>query len=216
VAALEPRTVLLTGFEPFGGAMVNPSADAVTIAGRRWAGPERLVTAVLPVAFERSADAITALIAEHDPAVVIATGLAAGRSAVSIERIAVNLIDARIPDADGAQPVDVPSMPSAASAAMSTLPVKAIAGRIRAAGIPVELSLSAGLYVCNHVFMHAAAWAPGRGARAGFVHLPWGLGQAPDGEPELSVGTMAEALMIALRVALDADHDPATPSGPIS
>lgn len=211
-----PRTVLLTGFEPFDGASANPSADAVAAVARAWPGPERLVAAVLPVAFDRGAAAITALIAEHEPAVVIATGLAGGRAAVSVERVAVNLIDARIPDADGVQPVDVPCMPGGASAALSTLPVKAIAAAVSATGVPVELSLSAGLYVCNHVFMHVAAWAADHGTRAGFIHLPWGRGQAPGGEPELPVELMAEALAIALRVALDADRDLTTPAGPIA
>ena len=210
------RTVLLTGFEPFAGADVNPSAEAIALVADRWLGSETLVSAVLPVAFDRSVAALDALLAEHAPDVVIATGLAGGRAAISLERVAVNLIDARIPDADGAQPVDVPSLVGGTSAAFSSLPVKAIVAAIDAAGIPVELSLSAGLYVCNHVFMHAAAWADARASRAGFIHLPWGVGQAPAGEPELPIEQMAEALAIAIRVALDAADDLHTPSGPIA
>ena len=210
------RTVLLTGFEPFDGAEVNPSAEAVALVTEHWRGPETLVTAVLPVAFGRSTMTLDALLAEHSPDVVIATGLAGGRAAISLERVAVNLIDARIPDADGAQPVDEPSVPGGAPAGMSSLPVKAIAAVIGAAGIPVELSLSAGLYVCNHVFMHLTAWADARDARAGFIHLPWGAGEAPAGEPELAVERMAEALAIAVRVSLDVPTDLRTPSGPIA
>lgn len=211
-----PRTVLLTGFEPFAGAADNPSRDAVARVAEIWPGPERLVTAVLPVAFDRSTSALADLITEHEPHVVIATGLAGGRAAISVERVAVNLIDARIPDADGAQPVDVPSLPGAAAGALSTLPVKAVVETIRRAGIPVELSLSAGLYVCNHVFMHAAAWAASTGSRAGFIHLPWGTGQAPVGGPELPIESMAEAIVIALRTSLDTVDDLREPSGPIA
>lgn len=210
------RTVLLTGFEPFAGASVNPSAEAVALVAEHWDGTETLVTAVLPVAFGRSTTTLAALLAEHAPDVVIATGLAGGRTAISLERVAVNLIDARIPDADGAQPIDEPSLPGGAPAGMSSLPVKAIVAAIGAAGVPVELSLSAGLYVCNHVFMHLTAWADARGARAGFIHLPWGTGEAPYGEPELPVEQMAEALAIAVRVSLDVATDVRTPSGPIA
>ena len=208
--------MLLTGFEPFDGAVANPSQAAVELVASTWSGPEVLVVEVLPVAFDRSASRISALLAEHEPAVVIATGLAGGRAAVSLERVAANLIDARIPDADGAQPVDAPSLPGAIGGAVTSLPVKVIARDIAAAGIPVELSLSAGLYVCNHVFMHVAAWAAPRRARAGFIHLPWGSGPAPAGEPELPIEAMAEALRIALRVSLDAPSDLSIPVAPTS
>ena len=101
------HTVLLTGFEPFADDPTNPSGDAVRLVADAWTGPERLVTAVLPVAFAAAAEALRALIDEHSPGLVIATGLAGGRTSVTPERVAINLIDARIPDNDGAQPSDV-------------------------------------------------------------------------------------------------------------
>jgi pyroglutamyl-peptidase len=208
--------VLLTGFEPFDGAETNPSQDVIAVVSESWTGPERLITAVLPVSFDRSAAALADLLAEHEPDVVIATGLAGGRTAVSVERIAVNLIDARIPDADGVHPVNAQSINAGDLAALSTLPVKAIHAAIDEAGIPVELSLSAGLYVCNHVFMHLTAWAGARAARAGFIHLPWAIGQASAGEPELPIEQLVEALRIAVRVSLDTPSDLSVPSGPIA
>ncbi len=195
-------TVLLTGFEPFAGDAHNPSGAAVSIVGARWQGPDRLVPAVLPVTFAGAAASLARLIAQHDPDIVVATGLAGGRDAVSVERVAVNLQDARIPDNDGVQPLDVPSVDGAAAAVFTTLPAKAIVTAIRDAGIPAELSLSAGSFVCNHIFYHAVHAAAGTARRAGFIHVPWASGQAPAGEPEMALDDIAQALEIAVRTTL--------------
>lgn len=200
-------TVLLTGFEPFGGDVANPSGAAVGMVAERWSGPEVLITAVLPVTFAGAAERLRALIAEHRPDVVIATGLAGGRAAIGVERVAVNLIDARIPDNAGEQPVDVPSVPGAPSAHFATLPVKAIAQRISAAGIPAEVSYSAGTFVCNHVFFTALETTASR-TRAGFVHVPWSAEHAPVRDaPFLPLSDIARALEIAVRVSLEVEAD---------
>lgn len=205
-------TVLLTGFEPFGGDAVNPSGDAVRAVGDSWHGPGTLVTEILPVTFAGAASRLRELIAQHHPEVVIAAGLASGRAAVGVERVAVNLADARIPDNEGAQPIDEPCVPGAAAAAFATLPVKAIARAMQDAGIPAEVSHTAGTFVCNHVFFTALdAAAPG--TRAGFVHVPWATGQAPAGEPELPPAMLADALRIAVRVSLATSADVAAPGG---
>ena len=140
-------TILLTGFEPFGGDSRNPSGDAVLAVDAGWSGPHTLVAAVLPVTFDGAGAELVRLIDEHSPEIVLATGLAGNRSVVSVERIGVNLIDARIPDNVGAQPIDAPSIAGAPAAYFSTLPVKAIARDIAAAGIPSEVSHSAGTFV---------------------------------------------------------------------
>lgn len=196
-------TVLLTGFEPFGGDAVNPSGDAVRAVAAGWEGPEELITAVLPVTFDGSAARLRELISAHRPDVVIATGLAGGRAAVGVERIAVNLADARIPDNAGAQPIDQPCVAGAPAGAFSTLPVKAIAAAIRDAGIPAEVSHSAGTFVCNHVFFVTLDAVDAR-VLAGFLHVPWATGQAPAGQPELPPAQIAAALRVAIRTALDA------------
>ena len=205
--------MLLTGFEPFGDDAVNPSGEAVRMAAGRWPGPETLVTAVLPVTFEGSATRLGELLSEHRPDVVIASGLAGGRGAIGVERIAVNLLDARIPDNDGAQPVDVPSIPGAPAAHFATLPVKEIARRISAAGIPAEVSHSAGTFVCNHVFFTALeAVAPG--IRAGFVHVPWSAEHAPSpGTAALPLADIVRALEITVRTSLDLTEDASIPAG---
>jgi len=200
-------TVLLTGFEPFGGDAVNPSGDAVRTVGRTWDGPESLVVEVLPVTFMGAAERLRGLIDLHRPNVVIAVGLAGGRAAVGVERIAVNLADARIPDNAGAQPIDEPSIAGAPAASFATLPVKAIAAAIRSAGIPAEVSHTAGTFVCNHVFFTALDAVPA-GVPAGFLHVPWAAGQAPasagrERAPELPAADLAEAVRIAIRTTLD-------------
>lgn len=196
-------TVLLTGFVPFAGDVHNPSGEAVELVASRWDGPERLVTKVLPVSFAEAASAMETLIAEYDPDVVIATGLAGGRNAISVERIAVNLQDARIPDNAGAQPVDTEIVPGGDAAHFTSLPAKEIVAAVQAAGIPAEISLSAGAFVCNDVFYRISAWAGANGRRAGFIHLPWASGQAPGGEPELPLDDIARALLIAVRTTLE-------------
>lgn len=172
-----PRRILVTGFEPFGGDDFNPSMqlarvlDGETIAGHRVTGR------VLPVAFGDAIRALNDAIDEVEPALVLAMGLAAGRACLSFERVAINLVDAPIADNAGAQPVDGRVMPSTRDAWFTNLPVKAMAQAARAAGVPAELSLTAGTYVCNAVFFAlmarvAHARRRGRVLRAGFVHVP--------------------------------------------
>lgn len=209
-------TVLLCGFEPFGTDAVNPSGDAVRDVAARWRGPEQLVVEVLPVTFAGAAARLAELLDEHDPDTVVCTGLAGGRSRISVERVGVNLIDARIADNDGDQPVDVRSLPGGPPAVFSSLPVKAIVRDASALGIPIETSLSAGSFVCNHVLVHAGAWADAHGRRAGFIHVPWAAGQAPGGEPELPLETIVRALEVAIRTSLDVSVDIAVPGGTIS
>lgn len=207
--------MLLTGFEPFGGDASNPSGEAVHLVAERWDGPEELVTAVLPVAFADATERMRRLIAEHRPDVIVATGLAGNRGAVTPERVAINLADARIPDNAGAQPVDAPVEADGPAAYLATLPVKAIAAAMADAGIPAAVSYSAGTFVCNAT-MYAALAASGAGVRAGFVHVPWATDAAPEGAPALPLGDIVRALEVAVRVALDTPDDLPVPAGTIS
>jgi pyroglutamyl-peptidase len=167
------HAVLLTAFEPFGGAADNPSMSVVARVAAAWTRPERLHSEVLPVAYERADRRLVELLEEIEPAVVVGVGLAAGRARPSLERLAVNLRDAAIPDNDGAQPVDAPVIPGGPLAVPTSLPVRASVIRLQAAGHDVELSMTAGTFVCNAVFYRVATWANLRPARrAGFVHVP--------------------------------------------
>lgn len=210
----EREVVLLTGFEPFGGDESNPSGDAVERIAASWNGDAELITAVLPVTFAGAAAAMRELIETHRPSIVIATGLAGGRTAISVERVAVNLIDARIPDNDGAQPIDEPSVPGAPAGAFATLPVKSIAAAIRGAGIPAEVSHTAGTFVCNHVFFTVLQAVPSD-VRAGFIHVPWATEGAPTGQPALPLDDIAAALRIAIYTTLVGADDGGMPGGAI-
>lgn len=165
--------VLVTGFEPFGGDAFNASLEAVRRLPAR-IGPLEIATAGLPTSYQRALSALEAAIVTAAPSIVLCVGQAGERSALCIERVAVNVQDARIPDNDGLQPVDTPVIPGGPAAYLSTLPVRAAVAALHAAELRAEISMSAGTFVCNHVFyglMHLAAQR-GRPFRGGFLHVP--------------------------------------------
>lgn len=198
--------VLLTGFEPFAGEAINPSQELVrALAGRTIAG-HRLHGAALPVAFASAGTALAAAIARTRPVLVLALGQAGGRARISLERVAINLVDARIADNDGAQPIDQPVLAGAPAAYFSTLPVKAMLAALQAAGIPAELSFSAGSFVCNAVFftlLHQLA-RHHPGVRGGFIHIPYLPAQAAAhaGAASMDLDTLTRGLGIAIETAL--------------
>lgn len=201
--------VLLTGFEPFGGEQDNPSLEiARALHGTRIAG-HRIVGAVLPTAFATSLSALDALLARHRPALVVALGQAGGSAGISLERIAVNLIDARIADNAGAQPVDVPVIRDAPAAYFSTLPLKAMLQRLHAAGLPAALSQSAGTFVCNQVFFALSHRLQETRTRGGFIHVPYLPAQAArhDGAASMELDDMVAAIRLCLETALTTDGD---------
>ncbi|NUT92711.1 MAG: pyroglutamyl-peptidase I [Saccharothrix sp.] len=204
--------VVLTGFEPFGGDHTNPSWDAVQQVIPT--GYE-LVTAELPCSFEQSIPALRALVVEHRPDVVICVGQAGGRSAITPERVAINLDDARIPDNAGFQPIDEPVVPDGPAAYFTTLPVKACVAALREAGIPAAVSHTAGTFVCNHIFyglMHLVA-TEHPNTRAGFVHVPYAPDQGHTDAPSLPIPTMAEALAKIITTTLTTQTDLPTTAG---
>jgi pyroglutamyl-peptidase len=183
-------TTLLTGFAPFDGAALNSSWEAVT----RVRGIPGLITAELPVEFGRASELLAELIAAHRPDVVIAVGLAGDRRTITPEKVAINVEDARIPDNAGAQPVDRPVVAGGPDAYFSGLPVAAIAEAVRAAGVPSEVSLSAGTFVCNSLMYRLMHEAPA-GVVAGFIHVP--------SEAVMDVDTIARGLEIAVATTVD-------------
>ena len=195
--------ILLAGFEPFGGHPLNPSWLIAAALHRRQIAGHRVLAAQLPTVFGASLARLHALLDQHRPALVVCLGLAAGRSALSIERVAINVNDARIPDNAGAQPVDTPVVAEAPAAYFSTLPIKAMRQAMADAGVPAEISQTAGTFVCNHVFyglMHRLATGHGlAGARGGFIHVPL---LPEQGSPSLPLETMVEGLRVGLRCAL--------------
>jgi pyroglutamyl-peptidase len=165
--------VLVTGFEPFDGDAVNPSWEVAQVLGAERIAGVRIVAVQLPCVFAAALPALDAAIERHRPRIVLALGLAGSRSAISVERVALNLVDARIADNAGAQPIDAPVAAGGPAAYFTRLPAKAIVADLQAAGIAAELSFSAGSFVCNQVFyglMHRLRRR--RGVAAGFIHLP--------------------------------------------
>lgn len=203
-------TILITGFEPFAGDHVNPSqAIATALGGERIAG-HRIVAAVLPTEFAQSLPRLEALIRKHRPVLVLALGQAGGRDGISLERVAINLIDARIPDNAGNQPVDVAVVDNAQNAYFSTLPIKAMLARLTAAGITASLSHTAGTFVCNQVFFGLMRLLARRGGtRGGFIHVPF-LPEQADGQPgtpSMSLESMIEAIRLCVAAAVDCSDD---------
>jgi pyroglutamyl-peptidase len=189
--------VLLTGFEPFGKATQNPSAEIVKqISG------DNIVSAVLPVAYAQSAQRLLELIAEHNPDVVICLGQAEGRTQITPERIAVNLDDARLADNDGVTRIDQPIVVDGPVAYESTLPIKEFVSAITEAGIPAAVSLSAGAFLCNHIFYVAQDRLKDTKVRSGFVHVPLMDEQAGEfpGLPTMPLEQMVKAVRAMLEV----------------
>lgn len=202
--------ILLTGFEPFGGELSNPSWDAVQALDGEQIAAHRVVVCQLPVEFGAAQHALSQALGELEPVLVLCVGQAGGRAQISLERIAINVDDARIPDNAGACPIDEPVVTDGPAAYFSNLPIKAMLVALREAGIPAEVSQTAGTYVCNHVFyglMHALRNAPN--VRGGFVHIPFSTEQAAahPGAPSLPIATVSEGLRIALQVALTTTED---------
>ena len=143
-------------------------------------------------------------LARTRPVLAVALGLAAGREGLSIERVAINLDDARIPDNAGAQPVDEPVAPGGPAAWFSTLPIKAMVAALNQAGVPASVSQTAGTFVCNHVFYGLQQRLAGTGVRSGFIHVPLLPKQAEryPGKPVLALAEQVRAVRVALQVAL--------------
>tara|TARA_R110002072_G_scaffold54129_3_gene142276 strand:- start:1335 stop:1991 length:657 start_codon:yes stop_codon:yes gene_type:complete len=208
------RTVLLTGFEPFDGETLNPSALAVERLDGSTIARRRVVSAVLPCAFGESLRALKRELRRVRPELVVCVGQAGGRPGISVERIAINVDDARIPDNLGASPIDEAIAARGPAAYWSTLPIKAIVSELNAAGIKATVSQTAGTFVCNHVFYGLMRTLKRReGVRGGFIHVPYTPAQAKAKAkrdqkiPSMSLQRIVTGLEIATRTALTTRRD---------
>ncbi len=203
--------VLVLGFEPFADETVNPSAEIARHLDGERIGALRVVTAVLPVKFAEAPARLADLLDQHRPELVIALGQAGGRAELSLERVAINLIDARIADNAGLQPIDAEVLLGGPGAYFSTLPVKAIHEELKFLNIPSALSLSAGTYVCNQVFYwlaHLLATEHPR-TRGGFIHVPWLPEQARQhpGEPAMPLELMLKGIRAVIDCSVRTETD---------
>lgn len=202
-------TLLLTGFAPFGGEDLNPSWEAVRRLDGERLGDLTVVAAQLPTEFGTALKMLDDLLDHHRPTLVVAVGQAGGRAELSLERIAINVDDARIPDNAGRQPIDEPVVAGGPAAYFSTLPIKAMVHALRAAGIPAAVSQTAGTFVCNHVFYGLQHRLQGTGVRGGFIHIPYLPAQAAaqPGAPSMALETLVAGLRLALTCAATTGED---------
>jgi len=204
------QTILLTGFEPFGGEQSNPSWLAVRqLDGYQLDDEVQIVSRQLSCVFEQSQQELKAAIDELKPVLVLAVGQAGGRTELCFEKVAINFIDARIADNAGQQPIDKAVEPEGPAAYFTTLPLKAIVNSLKQQGIPAAVSYTAGTYVCNTVFyalMHQLKDKPQ--VRAGFLHIPYAPEQAiGKAVASMPVDMVVNALKLCLPVALQTTED---------
>ncbi|NJE11005.1 pyroglutamyl-peptidase I [Thermococcus sp. MAR1] len=196
--------VLITGFEPFGGEEINPSWEAVSGLPDEIDGAE-IIKRQLPVTFNGVRKILPRLIMEERPDVVILTGQAGGRPNITVERVAINVMDSKMPDNKGFAPEDEPVFEGAPAAYFATLPIKAIVRALREAKIPAGISNTAGTYVCNTAMftaLHTIAVA-GMETKAGFIHVPFSHEQALEKpRPSMAVETIGKAFEVAIRTSL--------------
>jgi len=202
------KTVLLTGFEPFGGESINPSGEIARQLHGTVIGGHRVVGALLPCVFGAAITELRKQLRATKPVLIIGVGQAGGRAEVTPERVAINVDDARIADNAGRQPVDRRVVRGGPAAYWSTLPIKAITTALQRKGIPVAVSQTAGTFVCNHVFyglMHELRRQ--KRVRGGFIHVPFLPQQAKPGQPNLTLEVMTAAIGAAVAVALKTRRD---------
>jgi len=189
--------ILVTGFEAFDKSALNPSAEIVKALNG-----EDLVTAILPVVFGQASSKLKELIQLHKPTAVLCLGLAVGRSEITPERIAINLDDARIADNAGNQPLEQRIMADGPDGHFSTLPIEKMVTSMKAAGIPASISLSAGTFVCNHIFYVMQDYLKESNIPSGFMHVPLMDEQRKEypNLPTMPIRQMIAGVEIALNV----------------
>jgi pyroglutamyl-peptidase len=218
-ARIVTMKALVTGFEPFGGDRINPSFEALSRLTTRLGGLD-ITTRALPVAYGAALPALRDAILTTAPDIVLSVGLAGGRAELSLERVAINVDDARIPDNVGNQPIDRPVVAGGPAAYFASLPIKAAVAALRQAGLPAAVSNSAGTFLCNHVFyglMHEAA-SREQPFRGGFLHVPYLPSQAAQQKavPSMALEQIVEGIEIILSVSAARVDDLAVSEGAIS
>ena len=198
--------ILITGFDPFGGETVNPAYEAVKLLPDTIAGAE-IIKLEVPTRFHRAGAVLENAMQRHKPDAVICVGQAGGRAAITPEKVAINLMDGRIPDNAGYQPVDVPIREDGETAYFISLPVKAMVQRMRDAGIPAAVSYTAGTYVCNYLLYTLLYLIDKKypHVRGGFIHVPYAMEQVinkPLGTPSMDLRQIARGLETAVEAVV--------------
>lgn len=198
--------ILVAAFDPFGGEKINPALEAVKLLADEIAGAE-IVKLEIPTVFHKSAETLREKALEVKPDMILCVGQAGGRFAITPERVAINQDDARIPDNEDNQPIDVSIQEDGAPAYFATLPIKAMVEKIKAAGVPAAVSNSAGTFVCNHIMYQALYLAEKEldNIQAGFIHVPFIPEQVVDKpeKPAMSLEDIAKGLTAALEAMVE-------------
>ena len=203
--------ILITGFEPFGGESVNPAYEAVKLLPDM-AGDIQIVKMEIPTVFGEAGKVVETGILQHQPDAVICVGQAGRRADIGVERVAINLVEASIPDNAGNQPMDVKVQEDGDTAYFATIPVKAMVKNIKDHGIPASISYTAGTYVCNSV-MYDLLYLIDRkypSIRGGFIHVPYATEQGvgkPVGTATMELSTISKALLYALEAVAGEDKN---------
>lgn len=203
--------VLITGFDPFGGESVNPAYEAVKLLPDTIAGAQ-IIKIEVPTVFGESSIKVQEAIATHNPNIVICVGQAGGRPSISVEAVAINLIEARIPDNKGNQPLGTPVQEDGPAAYFSTLPIKAMVKQVHDNNLPAFISYTAGTFVCNEIMYnllyHLAHKHPD--IKGGFIHVPFETGQVIKQSAttaSMSLDTIAKSLEHAIEAAVTTEDD---------
>ncbi len=211
--------VLVTGFEPFGAEPFNPSGACLAAVRQELSGTFDVKTEQLPVDLESVRRRLPELLSEYAPDIYVALGLAPGRHAMAVERVAINVLDFPIPDNVGSSPADEPVVPDGPLAYAATLPIKAIVRECTAAGLPIYVSNTAGTYLCNATMYLGLDWAVRQGAmtRVGFIHLPHAAEHVPrpDQTGALPLAFMARGVAQAIHVSARVSQDIAGHGGAV-
>lgn len=200
--------ILVSAFDPFGGESINPALEAVKGMPDEISGAE-IIKLEIPTVFHKSAQKLREKALEVKPDMILAVGQAGGRFAITPERVAINQDDARIPDNEGNQPIDVPIQEDGAPAYFATLPIKAMVEKIKEAGVPAAVSNSAGTFVCNHIMYNAlhltATESELAGVKAGFIHVPYIPEQVVSkaNQPAMSLQDMVKGLTAAIEAMVE-------------
>lgn len=208
--------VLVTGFDPFGGEKVNPAYEAVKRLDDNINGGE-IVKLEIPTVFQKSIEVLDKAIDREKPDIVLCIGQAGGRYDITVERVAINISDARIEDNEGNQPIDEPIFEDGDAAYFSNLPIKAMVKNIRKGNIPGSISNSAGTFVCNHI-MYGLLYLIDKkypDIRGGFIHVPFLPEQVVDknNTPSMNLEDITKALTLAIEAAIDNEEDIKTIEG---
>jgi pyroglutamyl-peptidase len=214
---MNPTTVLVTAFEPFGGEPSNPSAGAVERLRELAMPGVTLHTLLLPVEFIASQQRLWQVLAQLQPDLVLCVGQAGGRAQLSLEQVGINLLEARIPDNSGYQPCGLPVIAGGPAAYFSNLPLKAALHDLQATGVPACISYTAGTYVCNATLYNLMDWIHRHrpACRGGFVHIPYAPEQVLDKpqQPSMALSLVASGLCSIIRSCLRHQQDISTVAG---